>query len=136
MATPKAAATDTQMATCGLRKRGDTRARCAEPGSPPSRAKAKSIRELDVTEDSPQNHMAPMAIHTSAPPSAGPSDSRSTYRKGLGAAAAAGRSVIASVTATSSAYPTTALTATDRKMPQGALRVGFTVSSETWALAS
>ena len=64
-----AIAAETQMATAGLLKRGSTLAIRFENGRPPSRAKAKSIRELDVTDDSPQNHTAPIATHTSAPPS-------------------------------------------------------------------
>ena len=51
----------------------DTRASHDDTGAPPSRAKANSMREFDVTDDSPQNHMAPITIHTSAPPSRAPS---------------------------------------------------------------
>src|SRR5687768_13785958 len=119
-ATANAATTDTHTATCGLWKRGDTRASHPDAGIPPSRANANSMRELEVTEASPQNHIAPMASHTSAPPSRAPSASRSTYRNGLGAAAAAGRSWMATVTPHKSSQPATALTATDSTMPQGA----------------
>src|SRR5215217_6033471 len=98
-ATTPEPATDTQTATAGLRKRGDTWASHFDAGRPLSRAKANSMRELDVTEDRPQNHMAPMATHTSAPPSAGPRACVSTYRNGLAAAAVVGKSWMASVTA-------------------------------------
>ena len=36
------------------------------------------MRELAVTDDRPQNHMAPITIHTSAAPSRPPSAVRTT----------------------------------------------------------
>src|SRR5262245_55482059 len=84
-ATPNAATTDTQIATCGLLKRGDTRATAAEAGKPPSRANAKSMRELDVIDDKPQNHIAPSTTHRIALPSHSPSAVRRTKMNGLGA---------------------------------------------------
>ena len=54
--------------------------RCRAAGVPPSRAKAKSMREFEVTDDSPQNHMAPSTSHTSARPATPPS---STAMNGL-----------------------------------------------------
>src|SRR5690349_18227856 len=50
----------------GVLHLSDTVASQFEPGTPPSRAKAKSMRELDVTDARPQNHIAPMAVHVSA----------------------------------------------------------------------
>src|SRR5205823_3441832 len=135
-ATASAAAAETQTATWGERNRGETRETYPEKGRPPSRAKAKSMREFEVTLERPQNHIASMASPTRPPPRRGPRLVRSTYRNGLSAAAAAGRSAMASVTATRSAQPKIALTTTERKIPQGALRVGSWVSSHRWALAS
>ena len=91
---------------------------------------------MEVTEESPQNHIARTATQTRAPPRRVPRALRRTWMNGFSAAAAAPRSPMASVTARSSAHPATPLTATERKMPHGALRVGSCVSSDTWALAS
>ena len=78
------------------------------------------MREFEVIEDNPQNHIATMATQTSAPPAALPSAVRRMKMNGFSAAAAARRSPIASVTARSKIHPTTPLTATDRKMyPHG-----------------
>src|SRR2546428_13577195 len=96
-----AMAAEIQTATWGLRYRGETLARCRENGNPPSRAKANSMRELEVTLDRPQNHIAAMATHTRAFPSKEPSAPRSTKMNGLSAASAAGRSPMLRVTATS-----------------------------------
>src|SRR5258708_31834372 len=114
-ATASAAAALVQTATWGLRKRGETLESALENGSPPSRAKAKSIREFEVTLERPQNHIAAMAMQTSALPSRAPSALLSTKMNGLSAAAAAFRSPIESVTASSSAQPATPLTATERR---------------------
>src|SRR5229473_128931 len=135
-ATSSAAAAEVQIAKCGLRKRGVTDESCGEKGRPPSRAKAKSMRELEVTLERPQNHIAAMAMQTSAFPSRAPSPMVSTWMNGLSAATAAPRSPMERVTARSSAYPAMPLTATERTMPHGALRVGSCVSSLTWAEAS
>src|SRR6267142_59916 len=135
-ATRNAIPAETQTATCGLRKREETEAICREKGSPPSRADAKSMREFEVTLESPQNHIAANATQTRAFPRTGPNPPRSTKMKGLSAARAAWRSPMLSVTASSIAYPATPLTATARTMPQGALRDGSWVSSLTCALAS
>src|SRR5712691_7474892 len=134
-ATSSAAAAEVQIAKCGLRKRGVTDESCGEKGKPPSRAKAKSMRELEVTLESPQNHIAAMAMSTSALPVCGSACCR-TKMNGLSAAAAAGRSPMERVTATSSAYPATPLTATLITIPQAALREGSCVSSLRCALAS
>src|SRR2546423_14797942 len=90
-ATANAAAAEIHTATCGERYRGETAATCREKGRPPSRAKANSMREFEVTEESPQNHIATMATQTSAPPARVPRAARSTWMNGVSAAAAAGR---------------------------------------------
>src|SRR5262249_38401578 len=69
---PSPPAAQPQTAQCGLENRGDTRAKYREQGNPPSRAKANSIREFEVSEDKPQNHIAPITIQTRAPPSLSP----------------------------------------------------------------
>src|SRR4051812_18057862 len=136
-ATARAAAAETQTATWGDRNLGETLETSPEKGSPPSRAKAKSMRELEVMLERPQNHIASMAIATRAPPSRDPSAVRSTCMNGFPAAAAVDTSpAIASVTTMTKSHPKTALTATERKIPHGALRVGSCVSSQRWALAS
>ena len=135
-ATASAAPALVQTATHGLRNRGETVASFGENGSPPSRAKAKSIREFEVTLERPQNHIAAIAIRTSPFPSRAPSALVSTKMNGLSAMTAFSRSPIESVTASSSAYPATPLTATDKTIPHGALRDGSCVSSLTCALAS
>src|SRR3954470_10980509 len=135
-ATASAIAAEIQTATKGLRNRGETAASLAAKGSPPSRANAKSMRELEVTLDSPQNHIAAMATRTRALPSCAPSAPRRTKMNGLSAAIAAGRSPMLSVTASSMAYPARPLTSTASTIPQGALRDGSCVSSLTWALAA
>src|SRR5512145_623088 len=132
-ATPNAATTDTQTAMWGLRNRAETFASCVEAGVPPSRAKAKSILEFEVTEESPQNHIAPITVHASAPPTASPSELLKMKMNAFGEATAEGRSLMASVTNTNITQPATALTATEKKIPHGALRVGSWVSSVTWA---
>src|SRR5262249_25276860 len=76
--TASAAVADVHTATCGLWKRGDTCATNRDPGSPPSRANANSMRELDVTDDRPQNHIAPMTTHRPAAPRRSPSAPSST----------------------------------------------------------
>src|SRR4051812_12791569 len=136
-ATARAAAAETQTATWGDRNLGETLDTSPENGSPPSRAKAKSMRELEVMLERPQNHIASMAIPTRAPPSRDPSAVRSTWMNGFSAAAAVETSpAIASVTAMTRSHPKTALIATERKIPHGALRVGSCVSSLRWADAS
>src|ERR687885_718130 len=82
-ATISAMVAEVQTAKCGLRKRGDTEARRRANGRPPSRAKAKSMREFDVTLESPQNHIAAIATQTSALPRRGPRAPRRTKMKGL-----------------------------------------------------
>src|SRR5438045_202157 len=72
-ATRNAIDAEVQTAKWGLRNRGDTEASLCANGSPPSRAKAKSMRELDVTLERPQNHMAAIATQTSAFPPRAPS---------------------------------------------------------------
>src|SRR5260370_32405377 len=128
-ATASAAAAETQTATCGLLKRGETEASAAEKGSPPSRANANSMRELEVTLERPQNHIAAMAIHTSAEPVRPPSAPRSAKMNGLSAAAVAPRPPRESVTARRSAEPATPLTATASPIPHVAVRCGAWCSS-------
>src|SRR3954470_17797856 len=99
MASRKAITTHVQTAQAGVAKRGLTRLRSWAPGGPPSRAKANSIRELEVTDDSPQNHMAPTTIQLKASARRPPRAVCSTYKKGLAALAVAGRSPIDSVMA-------------------------------------
>src|SRR3954463_12690697 len=135
-ASRKAAAAEIQTATWGERKVGETRATAFENGRPPSRANAKSMRELEGTLERPQNHIATIAPSTRAPPSRCPSAPRSTWMKGFSVATVEGRSPIASVTARSSAQPKTPLTETERKIHHGALRVVSCVSSHACALAS
>ena len=113
-ATRNAIDAEVQTAKWGLRNRGETEASLCANGSPPSRAKAKSMRELDVTLERPQNHIAAIATQTSAFPPRAPSAPRSTKMKGLSAARAASRSPILSVTASSIAYPAIPLTSTRR----------------------
>src|ERR671935_1290190 len=127
-ATSSAIDAEVHTAKCGLRKRGETEASFSAKGNPPSRAKANSIRELDVTLERPQNHIAAIATQTSAFPPRAPSAARSTKMKGLSAARAASRSPMLRVTASSIAYPAIPLTSTARTIPQGALRDGSCVS--------
>jgi hypothetical protein len=55
----KNAATQTaQIDQGGVRQVGDTQRRCCESGRPPSRAKAKAIRDADVTVASPHKYCA------------------------------------------------------------------------------
>src|SRR5256885_11783344 len=116
-ATARAEAAETHTATWGDRNRGETRETYPEKGSPPSRAKAKSMREFEVTLERPQNHIASIATPTRPPPRRGPRAVRSTCRKGLSAATAAGRSAMARVTAARSAQPKIAVRAAERKDP-------------------
>src|SRR4051812_4121258 len=105
-ATAKAATVDVQIATWGLLYFAETLATNDDAGSPPSRANANSMREFEVTDESPQNHIAPITTHTKAPPSRAPSAVSSTKMNGLSAAAAAGRSTMATVMARSMHQPT------------------------------
>src|SRR5258708_2961248 len=98
-ATRSAMAALIHTATCGLRKRGETEATAEEKGSPPSRAKAKSMRELEVTLERPQNHIASIATPTSAFPRRARRAPGSRKRKGLPGACAAPRSRREGVTA-------------------------------------
>src|SRR6266516_6670064 len=90
-ATSSAIDAEVQTAKWGLRNRGETDASFCANGRPPSRAKANSIRELDVTLESPQNHIAAIATQTRAFPPCAPRAPRSTKMKGLSAARAASR---------------------------------------------
>src|SRR5258708_39700135 len=121
-ATASAAAAETQTATCGLLKRGEREASAAEKGSPPSRANANSMRELEVTLERPQNHIAAMAIHTSAEPVRPPSAPRSAKMNGLSAAAVAPRAPMESVTPSRGAEPGPPHTAPASTLPHGRLR--------------
>src|SRR5258706_5240846 len=136
IASTNAVATHAQTAQAGVRKRSLTRARRPAPGGPPSRANANSIREFEVTDDSPQNHIAPITIHTIAPPSRPPSARSTTYMNALGDDAAAGRSRIASVIAVSMKNPTTPETSTELTIPRGAASCAPTVSSAACAESS
>src|SRR5205807_2247767 len=62
-----------QIATGGVRNRGETRRTAAENGSPPSRAKANAIREAEVTVASPHRYCA-----TTAPPHRAKASGRGT----------------------------------------------------------
>src|SRR5580693_389456 len=109
-------------------------------GIPPSRAKEKMVREMEVIVDKPQNHIAITANHDIAPPAREPS-ALVRIRIGTGSSAApaasiAGRSRMASVSANSSTYPTIADTATDSTIPHGACLRGSCVSSAVCAEAS
>ena len=59
------------------------------------------MREFDVTDDSPQNHIAPMTIQISVRPSADGSAWVRIWMKGLALSAVVRRSGMASVTARS-----------------------------------
>src|SRR5581483_2261590 len=134
-ASAKAIATQAQTAYVGVRKRSLTVASSAEPGVPPSRANANSMREFDVTVDNPQNHMAPITIHTITPPSRAPSAPTITLVKPASPVARAG-SPTASVIASSITNPATPDTITEFTIPRGAASRAPTVSSEACADAS
>jgi hypothetical protein len=53
-----------QMAGAGERYFAEIRDQIREAGMPRSRAKAKIMREFEVTLDRPQNHMAKVTIHS------------------------------------------------------------------------
>src|SRR5438094_6381264 len=87
-ASTNAIATHTHTDHAGVLNRSLTDARSRAPGGPPSRAKANSMREFDVTDDSPQNHIAPITIHRSTSASRPPIDVVSTYTNALDEVAA------------------------------------------------
>jgi len=124
------------VAGTGVLSAGLTRARSAEPGTPPSRANANSMRDALVTEERPQNHIARIARPIARLPARSPKASRKIARGGDESAAILGKSWIPSVSARTSAYPAIALTRTAETMPRGARRAGSIVSSLTWAEAS
>src|SRR5207247_5387290 len=97
--------TQVHTAQAGVAKRGLTCLKSREPGGPPSRAKANNIREFEVTDDNPQNHMAPITIQPSASAIRPPSAVESTYKNGFSAAAVFGRSPMARVIAISMIQP-------------------------------
>src|ERR1041385_7744098 len=85
-------------AAAGVRERRLTPAQSPENGKPWSRAKAKTIREVDVTHDRPQNHIASVTIQSTVLAKPPPSACWKMWMNGLAAAAVAFRSLIASVT--------------------------------------
>ena len=99
-------------------------------------AKSSTSDEFDVSDDRPQNHMAPITTHTSTVPQRLPSAVTRMCTKGLVAAAAAGRSWIARVMAISMANPATPDTSTEFTIAFGAASCAPTVSSATCADAS
>ena len=103
---------------------------------PLSLAKAYTAREVDVRQDSPQNHMAMEASAAMAFPILAPNACCITAIAGgiafpptSFACSTSGRLRIARVKARINAYPTTPDTATESIMPHGALVRGFSVSS-------
>src|SRR5262245_35138414 len=134
----KTAAADTpQIATGGVRNRGETCRTARENGSPPSRANANAIRDAEVTVASPQRYCA-----TTAPPHStrasvlGTAPNRAWKNAFSPAAAVPSGSRIASTTAHSITHPNTPDTSTDRTMPRGTFTAAPTVSSDAWAEAS
>src|SRR5215216_6749048 len=131
------------MAGAGVRCLLLTRLHRLEAGIPSSREKAYITRELQVTADNPQNHIA---ITTSAEKTVPALSPRAvckmviTAGTSLPPASFAVKtdciSLIARVSAMSSRYPTTLETTTAIIIPQGARRRGSTVSSDTLADAS
>src|SRR5262245_4604783 len=126
-----------QIATAGLRNRGETCRTAAENGSPPSRAKAKAIRDAEVTVARPQRYWAitapphsPSASVVGTAPNSAAKNAPSPW-----AAVSAG-SRIASTTADSITHPNTPDTSTERTIPRGTFSLARTVSSEAWAEAS
>src|SRR5262249_54322048 len=129
----------TQIAGAGVSQRVWTWRSTAEPGTPPSRAKAYSMRDADVTVASPHKYCASAMPANSTTATAGrslktaltmdtnaPSPSDAASRK-FGAA---------STTAHSITQPKTPETRTDRTMPRGTLAAAPTVSSAVCADAS
>src|SRR5690606_41323534 len=128
--------TDSQMAWAGVRYFLLMRAHRSLRGIPLSREKANIIREKEVTEERPQNHMARVISHRSVCPNTPPKAWLMTWMKGLSAATAAPTSLMASVTKASMIIPVTKEKATEVKIPQGARTRGWRVSSIVWAEAS
>src|SRR5262245_21939015 len=100
-------------------------------------------REDQVTADSPQNHIAIATSAENRLPARSPkAPIRIAITAGMElplasvALSAPLMSLIESVRAISSKYPTTLETATDMTIPHGARRRGSTVSSDTLAEAS
>src|SRR4051812_40162605 len=125
------------MAAAGVEYLPLTRFQTDAAGIPPSLANAKIVRELQVTAERPQNHIAIAASPVTTLPARAPSAlSRMAITAGMPWPSASradstdAMSLMASVNAISKTYPTIAETATAITMPHGTRRLGSTVSSD------
>ncbi len=126
-----------QMAATGVRCFGETEASALEAGRPPSRAKAKIIRETEVTVARPQS-ICEMKMARKSSSFTVEFTWVSMAQKNTFQPWAAASSMLGSIStkALSISQPNSSDQTTDITIPRGTEWAACTVSSEVWADAS